>query len=181
MELDNATNYSLSFGKLISKKIHEFQTTNINLMLEFVGQTINENGKSYLDVVPAIIYFNSQARLDLAYRQELISSMLRSAPNGLYFNLYYTFFNLKTKQLIFLKLAIMKTLFITALLAITVASCNQKVRSRSRNDSNCQRIICSMHPEVTGKRFRMSGMWYGTNRESGARYSNGKEDAITPM
>jgi hypothetical protein len=23
-------------------------------MLEFVGQTINENGKSYLDVVPAI-------------------------------------------------------------------------------------------------------------------------------
>jgi hypothetical protein len=58
-------------------------------MLEFVGQTINENGKSYLDVVPATIYFNSQARLDLAYRQELISSMLRSAPNGLYFNLYY--------------------------------------------------------------------------------------------
>jgi hypothetical protein len=24
-------------------------------------------------------------------------------------------------------------------------------------------------------------MWYGTNRESGARYSNGKEDAITSM
>jgi hypothetical protein len=37
-------------------------------MLEFVGQTINENGKSYLDVVPAIqLFFNSQARLDLAY------------------------------------------------------------------------------------------------------------------
>jgi hypothetical protein len=39
-------------------------------MVEFVGQTINENGKSYLDVVPAIQFIiNSQARFDLAYRQ----------------------------------------------------------------------------------------------------------------
>src|SRR5574343_229851 len=93
---DNATNYTLSFGKLMyPKKYTSFKQTNINLMVEFVGQTINENGKSYLDVVPAIQFiFNSQARLDLAYRQELISSMLRSAPNGFYFNLYYTFFDL---------------------------------------------------------------------------------------
>ena len=94
---DNATNYTLSFGKLMyPKKYTSFKQTNINLMVEFVGQTINENGKSYLDVVPAVQFiFNSQARLDLAYRQELISSMIRSAPNGFYFNLYYTFFNLK--------------------------------------------------------------------------------------
>jgi hypothetical protein len=78
------------------KKYTSFKQTNINLMVEFVGQTINENGKSYLDVVPAVQFiFNSQARLDLAYRQELVSSMIRSAPNGFYFNLYYTFFNLK--------------------------------------------------------------------------------------
>ena len=94
---NNATNYTLSFGKLMyPKKYTSFKQTNINLMVEFVGQTINENGKSFLDVVPAIQFiFNSQARLDLAYRQELISSMLRSAPNGFYFNLYYTFFDLK--------------------------------------------------------------------------------------
>ena len=93
---DNATNYTLSFGKLMyPKKYTSFKQTNINLMVEFVGQTINETGKSYVDVVPAIQFiFNSQARLDLAYRQELISSMLRSAPNGFYFNLYYTFFDL---------------------------------------------------------------------------------------
>lgn len=93
---DNATNYTLSFGKLMyPKKYTSFKQTNINFMVEFVGQTINENGKSYLDVVPAIQFiFNSQARLDLAYRQELISSMVRSAPNGFYFNLYYTFFDL---------------------------------------------------------------------------------------
>ena len=93
---DNATNYTLSFGKLMyPKKYTSFKQTNINFMVEFVGQTINENGKSYLDVVPAIQFiFNSQARLDFAYRQELMSSMVRSAPNGFYFNLYYTFFDL---------------------------------------------------------------------------------------
>ena len=94
---DNATNYTLSFGKLMyPKKYTSFKQTNINLMVEFVGQTVNENGKSYLDVVPAIQFiFNSQARLDFAYRQELMSSMFRNAPNGFYFNLYYTFFDLK--------------------------------------------------------------------------------------
>jgi hypothetical protein len=46
-----------------------YKQTNINLMVEFVGQTINEN--VYLDVVPAIQFIiNSQARVDLAYRQE---------------------------------------------------------------------------------------------------------------
>jgi hypothetical protein len=92
---DNATNYTLSFGKLMyPKKYTSYKQTNINLMVEFVGQTINKNGKSYLDVVPAIQFIiNSQARIDLAYRQELVSSMLRTAPNGVYFNLYYTFFN----------------------------------------------------------------------------------------
>lgn len=94
---DNATNYTLSFGKLMyPKKYTSFKQTNINLMIEFVGQTINENGKSFIDVVPAIQFiFNSQARLDFAYRKELMSSMFRTAPNGFYLNLYYTFFNLK--------------------------------------------------------------------------------------
>ena len=93
---NNATNYTLSFGKLMyPKKYTSYKQTNINLMVEFVGQTINENGKSYLDVVPAIQFIiNSQARIDLAYRQELVTSMLRTAPNGVYFNLYYTFFNI---------------------------------------------------------------------------------------
>lgn len=97
---DNATNYTLSFGKLMyPKKYTSFKQTNINLMVEFVGQTINENGKSYLDVVPAIQFiFNSQARLDFAYRHELMSSMLRTAPNGFYFNLYYTFFNISKNK-----------------------------------------------------------------------------------
>ena len=92
---DNATNYSFSFGKLMHPKVYtSYKQTNINFMVEIVGQTLNKNGKSYLDVVPAIQFIiNSQARIDLAYRHELMSSMNRSAPNGVYFNLYYTFFN----------------------------------------------------------------------------------------
>lgn len=92
---DNATNYTLSIGKLMyPKKYTSFKQTNVNLILEFLGQTINQNGKSYLDVVPSVQFIiNSQARIDLGYRQELYSSMARSAPNGVYFNLEYNFFN----------------------------------------------------------------------------------------
>jgi len=95
VQSDNATNYTLSFGKLMyPKKYTSFKQTNINTMLEFVGQTLNENGKSYLDIVPSIQFIiNSQARIDVAYRRELYSSMLRSAPNGFYLNLEYNFFN----------------------------------------------------------------------------------------
>jgi hypothetical protein len=53
----------------------------------------------------------------------------------------------------------MKTLFITALLAITVASCNQKVKEVEAAETTAtanELYACSMHPEVTGKRFRMS-------------------------
>lgn len=77
------------------KKYTSFKQTNINFMLEFMGQTINENGHSSLDVVPAVQFIiNSQARIDLAYRQELMSSMFRTAPNGVYLNLEYNFYNI---------------------------------------------------------------------------------------
>jgi hypothetical protein len=91
-----ATNYTLSIGKLMyPKKYTSFKQTNINLMLEFVGQTINENGHSSLDVVPAVQFIiNSQARIDVAYRHELMSSMFRTAPNGIYLNLEYNFYNI---------------------------------------------------------------------------------------
>jgi hypothetical protein len=94
---NSATNYTLSIGTLMHpKRYTSFKQTNINLMVEIIGQTINENGRSFLDVVPVVQFiFNSQARLDFAYRQQLASSMLRTAPNGFYLNLYYTFFDLK--------------------------------------------------------------------------------------
>lgn len=91
----NALNYTFSVGRLMHpKKYTSFKQTNINTMLEFVGQTLTDNGKSYLDVVPSVQFIiNSQARIDVAYKKELYSSILRSAPDGFYLKLEYTFFN----------------------------------------------------------------------------------------
>ena len=91
----SATNYTLSFGRLMyPNKYKNFRQTNINLMMEFMGQRLSRNGKSFLDVVPSLQFIiNSQARIDVSYIQELYSNMLRTAPNGLYLKLEYSFFN----------------------------------------------------------------------------------------
>lgn len=92
---NNATNYTLSFGRLMyPNKYKNYKQTNINIMMEFMGQTLNTNGKSFLDVVPSLQFIiNSQARIDVAYIKQLYSNMLRTAPNGLYLKLEYSFFN----------------------------------------------------------------------------------------
>jgi hypothetical protein len=92
---NNATNYTLSFGKLMyPKKYTGLKQTNINLMCEFLGQTLNRNGKSYVDIVPALQFIiKSQARIDIAYRKELYSGLNRTAPNGFIVKFEYTFFN----------------------------------------------------------------------------------------
>jgi hypothetical protein len=92
---NNATNYTLSIGKLMYPKIYtSFKQTNINLMCEFLAQTLNKNGKSYLDIVPSIQFIiRSQARVDIAYRKEIYSAMSRTAPNGFMIKFEYTFFN----------------------------------------------------------------------------------------
>lgn len=95
---NNATNYTLSFGKLMYPKQYTggLKQTNINLMCEFLGQTLNKNGRSYLDIVPSVQFIiRSQARLDVAYRQQLYSAMARTAPNGFIIKLEYTFFNVR--------------------------------------------------------------------------------------
>lgn len=90
-----ATNYTLSVGKLVYPKTYTgLKQTNINLMCELLGQTLNKNGKSYLDIVPSLQFIiRSQARIDIAYRKELYSAMTRTAANGFLVKLEYTFFN----------------------------------------------------------------------------------------
>jgi hypothetical protein len=94
---NNAANYTLSVGKLMyPKKYTSLKQTNINLMCEFLGQTLNNNGKSYLDIVPSMQFIiRSQSRIDLAYRKQLYSSMSRTAANGFIIKFEYTFFNIK--------------------------------------------------------------------------------------
>jgi hypothetical protein len=94
-ESNSAMNYTLSVGKLMLPKVYtSYKQVNLNLMLELLGQRLNDNKKSYLDIAPSVQFIiNSQARIDLAYRQELYSTMIRTAPNGVILKFEYTFFN----------------------------------------------------------------------------------------
>jgi hypothetical protein len=94
-QANSAMNYTLSVGKLmLPKKYTGYNQTNFNLMLEFLGQRLNENGKSYLDIAPSMQFILfSRTRLDVGYRHELYSDMKRSAPNGFTFRLEYNFYN----------------------------------------------------------------------------------------
>ncbi|MBA2746240.1 MAG: hypothetical protein H0U44_08455 [Flavisolibacter sp.] len=63
-------------------------------MLEFLGQRLNENGKSYLDIAPSAQFIiKSRARIDIGYRHELYSDMYRTAPNGFVVRFEYNFYN----------------------------------------------------------------------------------------
>jgi len=89
-----ALNYILSAGKLMLPKHYKsYNQTNMNLMLEIIGQELPETGQRTLDAAPSIQFiFHSQARLDIGYRQELYSNALRTAPNGLLVRFEYLLF-----------------------------------------------------------------------------------------
>jgi len=90
-----AINYTFSFGKLILPKAYkDYRQTNINFMVEFLNQVNVGSGKYYVDIAPTIqMIFNSQSRVDIGYRKELSSTLLRTAPNGFYIRLEHNFFN----------------------------------------------------------------------------------------
>ena len=97
---NNAINYTFSAGRLmLPVKYTGYNQVNVNLMVELLGQRLHSSGKSFLDVAPAIQFIiNSQARIDVAWRKELYSNMLRTAPNGFILKLEYTFFNVFKKK-----------------------------------------------------------------------------------
>ncbi len=92
---DKAINYSISAGRLIlPKKYNGYDQVNMNLMVELIGQTLPQNGKQYLDIAPSLQFiFNSQTRVDIAFKKELYSNMLRSAPNGILLRIEHLLFN----------------------------------------------------------------------------------------
>jgi len=95
MQANSATNYTLSIGKLMFPKVYtSYNQTNVNLMFELIGQRLNGNQKSFLDMGPSIQFIvNSQARFDIGFRQQLYSTMERTAPNGFILKFEYLFFN----------------------------------------------------------------------------------------
>ena len=93
---NNDISYVASIGHLIlPRHYNNYEQTNLNLMVELLGQLQPQNGKQYLDIAPSVQFiFNSQTRVDIGYRQQLYSSMVRNAPNGLLIRIEHLFYNL---------------------------------------------------------------------------------------
>lgn len=95
--LDNskALNYTFSVGKLmLPKQYKDYRQPNLNLMLEVLSQVNIGSGKYYVDMAPSVqMIFNSQSRVDIGYRKELGSTLLRTAPNGFFVRLETNLFN----------------------------------------------------------------------------------------
>ncbi|HEX7847316.1 MAG TPA: hypothetical protein VF476_16060 [Chitinophagaceae bacterium] len=94
-ENDAAINSSFSLGKLmLPGEYKNFRQTNLNLMLEFLSQVNTGSGKYYFDIAPTMqLIFNSQSRIDIGYRKDLKSSLLRTAPKGFFIRIEHSLFN----------------------------------------------------------------------------------------
>ena len=91
----NAVNYTLSVGKLmLPKEYTNFKQTNVNLMVELLGQTNLNKGDSFLDIAPSVQFiFLSKMRIDAGYRIPLVKDLSRTAPGGFLVRLEYNIFN----------------------------------------------------------------------------------------
>jgi hypothetical protein len=93
---NNGLYYTFSAGRLVLPKVYkDYDQTNVNLMLEFIGQTLMPNNKTYIDIAPSIQFIiKSNLRIDIGYRHQLYSDMKRTASNGLIVRMDYHFYNL---------------------------------------------------------------------------------------
>ena len=91
----NAVNYTLSVGKLmLPKEYTSFKQTNVNLMLEMLGQTNLNKGYSYLDIAPSVQFiFLSRMRFDAGYRYPMVTKLHRTSTKGFLLRLEYNIFN----------------------------------------------------------------------------------------
>ena len=92
---NKAINYSVSVGRLLLPRAYTgYKQTNLNLMVELLGQSLPENEKYFADIAPSVqLIFNSQTRVDMGYRHELAGNMLRTGPNGFLLRMEHLLFN----------------------------------------------------------------------------------------
>ncbi|HMC99540.1 MAG TPA: hypothetical protein VKH37_05275 [Ferruginibacter sp.] len=95
----NAFAYSASIGKLLLPKVYtSYKQTNLNAMLEFLGQANSASGRGYLDIAPSFqLIINSVARIDVGQRIKIGGNLQRTAANTGFLRLEYNFFNLFNK------------------------------------------------------------------------------------
>lgn len=96
LDKSRAVNYSFSVGKLMLPKAYrDYRQTNINLMAEVMSQVNTGSGKYYIDMASIVqVVVNSQSKIDIGYRKELSSTLLRTAPNGFFIRIEHNLFNI---------------------------------------------------------------------------------------
>jgi hypothetical protein len=94
-QANRAINYALSTGRLLLPKTYtDYGQTNLNVMVEMLGQYLPGNGKSFMDLAASVQFiFNSQTRVDVGYKRELYTNMFRTAPNGVLVRVEHLLFN----------------------------------------------------------------------------------------
>jgi hypothetical protein len=93
--LNQAFNYSFSAGKLmLPAQYKDYSQTNVNLMVELLGQINLGDGRYYTDIVPSLqMIINSQSRLDIGWRKQLNGSLHRTSREQFLIKFEHTFFN----------------------------------------------------------------------------------------
>lgn len=91
----NALQYNLSIGKLmLPKEYVNYEQTNLNLMLEGLGQTNFKSGRTQVDLAPSIQFiFHSRMRLDLGYRFAVVNKLNAFNTDQFLLRFEYNIFN----------------------------------------------------------------------------------------
>ena len=97
---NSAVNFTLSIGKLmLPKEYTDYNQTNMNLMVELLGQKLVGSSKNFIDIAPSIQFiFNSVARVDLGCRTQLAGNMERTSTTTYVVKLEYNFFSVWKKK-----------------------------------------------------------------------------------
>lgn len=98
---DQMFNYSLSSGYLLLPFIYKnYSQPNFNLYVELLGKTNPDDGKSYLDLAPAIqLILNSKTRIDVGYRFQATGNITNRYLKNMYLaRVEFNFFNALSKN-----------------------------------------------------------------------------------
>lgn len=91
----HALGYTLAAGRLmLPKEYTSYDQTNVNLMLEMLGQTNFATGNSFVDLAPSVQFIiKSRMRIDLGYRLAIVNELQRTSEDGVLLRLEYNIFN----------------------------------------------------------------------------------------
>ena len=91
----HAIGYTLAAGRLmLPMEYTSYDQSNVNVMLEMLGQTNFATGNSFIDLAPSVQFIiKSRMRVDLGYRFAMVKDLQRTSEDGALLRLEYNIFN----------------------------------------------------------------------------------------